>query len=256
MDSDETSDQPASPRSVLAQRIRDLIRQEQLNPGEHLGSERGLAERLGVGRSPLRGALELLETSREIRRTMGRLGGIVISDGKITRPLNTIQGVPDMLRRHGLGHATRLLRVEVGAPTREESRLLRLTEQDPVVRIRRRRDAADVPLSLDAMSLPARSVPGWARLDFSESVYQILRREYGIEPALAAESVDLSFATEAQAEILNVELGAPLFEIRRLTFNREERPIELSRDLFRADRTRISMERVGQSWKRTVRDAR
>jgi GntR family transcriptional regulator len=45
----------------------------------------------------LRGALEFLETSGEIRRTMGRLGGIVVNDGKIIRHLNTIQGVPDML---------------------------------------------------------------------------------------------------------------------------------------------------------------
>lgn len=118
MGKDEESAQPTSPRFVLAQRIRGLIKQEQLNPGEFLGPERGLAGRLDVGRSPLRGALEFLETSREIRRTMGRLGGIVVNDGKIIRHLNTIQGAPDMLRQHGLEPSTRLLRAEVGAPTR------------------------------------------------------------------------------------------------------------------------------------------
>lgn len=95
------SAQPPSPRVVLAQRIRGPIEQEQLNPGGFLGSERGIAGRLGVERSPLCGALEFLETSGEIRR---RLGGIVVNDGKIIRHLNTIQGVPDMLSsRRGRG---------------------------------------------------------------------------------------------------------------------------------------------------------
>jgi len=235
------------------QRLRGMIKREQLRPGERLGSERGLCAALGVDRSPLRAALEVLERCGEIRRTMGRLGGVFVSDGKVTRHLNTIQGVPDMLRQQGLRHDTSLLRAEVGTPDRLECRQLRLAERDPVIRLTRRRDAAGVPLSLDSMAIPARLLPGWTRLDFSVSVYEILRREYGIEPARAAETIELGAATDAQARILQVPAGAPLFDIRRLTVDTADRPIELSRDLFRADRTRISLERLGTNWKRAAR---
>lgn len=246
----------ASRRAELVQQLRALITREQLGPGEHLGTERTLAERFGVGRSALRGALEVLEAAGEVRRTMGRLGGVSVSDGKITRHVNTIQGVPQMLRQQGVEHLSHVLRAEVGTPTRQEQRLLRLEAPGMVVRLSRRRDAAGVPLSLDTMSLPAALVPGWARHDFSQSAYLILREEYGIEPAHATESIEVSLATEAQAAILEIGVGAPLLEIRRLTVDRDHRPIELSCDLFRADRTRISMERTGQSWKRVARSKR
>jgi DNA-binding FadR family transcriptional regulator len=59
---------PAEPRlyRVVASRIEDLIREENIKPGERLPSERDLATKLGVSRTSLREALIALE-----------LGGIV-----------------------------------------------------------------------------------------------------------------------------------------------------------------------------------
>ncbi|WFE20718.1 GntR family transcriptional regulator [Solwaraspora sp. WMMD937] len=118
---------------------------------------------------------------------------------------------------------------------------------DPATRCRRR--PAVPGQHDDSRSAAARVDP----TRFSVSVYEILRCEYGIEPARAAETIELGAATDAQARILQVPVGAPLFDIRRLTVDTADRPIELSRDLFRADRTRISLERLGTNWKRAVR---
>ena len=48
-------------------------------PGERLGAERELAERLGVSRSTIRAALADLERNGVIRRLRGRAGGIFVA---------------------------------------------------------------------------------------------------------------------------------------------------------------------------------
>jgi GntR family transcriptional regulator len=238
--------------SELAERIRRLIVRSELRVGDRIGSERAMAEQFGVPRSALREALEELETAAAIRRTMGRTGGIFVADGKIERQLNTIQGVPDMLRQQGFVSGTRVLQEGIGTATPSEQRSLALAEGDTVFRLRRLRTASGVPLSLDTMILPMRLLPGFQDHDHTESVYRVLAREYRIELKHADETIDVAAATAEQAALLQVEEGAALFEIWRVTFDASETPIEFSHDFFRADRTRISLRRYGARWKRAV----
>lgn len=238
--------------SELAERVRRTIARAELRVGDRIGSERALAEQFGVPRSALREALEELETAGAIRRTMGRLGGVFVADGKVERQLNTIQGVPDMLRQQGFASSTEVLAEGIGVASPSEQRSLALADGDNVFRLTRRRDAAEEPLSIDTMRLPMRLVPGFQRHDHTESVYRILAREYRIELAHADETIDVAAATAEQAAILGIAEGAALFEIWRVTFDAAERPVEFSHDFFRADRTRISMRRYGARWKRAT----
>jgi GntR family transcriptional regulator len=52
-------------------------------------------------------------------------------------------------------------------------------------------------------------------------------------------------ASADEAAILDVEPGAPLMEITRTTTDTDGEPIEFSRDLFRADRTRVVVRTEG-----------
>ena len=70
----------------MADQIRSLIKEGKLQPGEKLPSERSFSEVLGVGRSSLREALNILETQGfiESRKRKGvyvrNLGSPIISD--------------------------------------------------------------------------------------------------------------------------------------------------------------------------------
>ena len=54
-------------------------------------------------------------------------------------------------------------------------------------------------------------------------------------------------ASADEAAILDVEPGAPLMTITRTTTDPNGEPIEFSRDLFRADRTRIVVRTEGSA---------
>lgn len=218
--------------------------------GERIGSERELAEYFGVARSRLRRALETLETEGRVRRTIGRAGGVFSWDGKIERQINTIESVPAMLRQQGFRPSTTLLDWRIGVPTPGERRALRLADTEPVLRLERRRDADGVPLSLEVMTLPIQLFPGLQTRDLSNSVYSILAEDYGIELADASETIDVVAASPDVADTLGIAVGDSVFSIRRVTYDRSGRPIEFAHDLFSAQRTRITLRKVGARWKR------
>jgi GntR family transcriptional repressor for pyruvate dehydrogenase complex len=78
---EERSD--AAPRQriseVVAQRIRDHMLIEKLQPGDRLGREEDLAREFGVSRPTLREALRLLSSAHLIRASKGPGGGIFVA---------------------------------------------------------------------------------------------------------------------------------------------------------------------------------
>lgn len=234
----------------LTQQIEQLIRRECFRPGERIGTEREMAEHFGVSRSALRRALETLERNNQIHRVMGRAGGVFVSDGKIERQLNTIQGLPDLLKQQGYTSDTEVLGVRLATATAEEARNLQVRRDSTVVTVLRRRMANGIQWSLDFSVLPATLVPEITTHDLSVSLYRILREVYQIEISEADESIETVGATEEQAITLRIEPGDPLLLVRRVAKNSSGEVVEFARDFFRADRTRVHFRRYGPRWKR------
>ncbi|WP_049897702.1 GntR family transcriptional regulator [Nesterenkonia massiliensis] len=244
---------PGSAAEVLAARLRRLISQQRLRPGERIGSERGLAEQLEVPRSLLRQALQHLESEHLVRRSLGRTGGVFADDGKIQRHLNTVQGVPDMVRQQGYSVQTRVIRAVLSTPFPEEQRALQLQEDSAVYRIVRLRLAGGVTWSLDTSVLPARRYPGLLSQDLTGSLYLLLTSRYGLSVDRAEETVEATSSDTEQSRTLGIPEGSGLLEVHRVTFDPDDAPAEYAHDFFRADRTRIHTQKVGTNWMRTRR---
>ncbi|MGE0388085.1 MAG: FadR/GntR family transcriptional regulator [Gammaproteobacteria bacterium] len=76
-------------------RIRDLVHEGSLKPGDRLPAERELARRLGIGRPALREALRALESAGLLELRKGKTGGAFISAG---RPSVMADNMSDLLR--------------------------------------------------------------------------------------------------------------------------------------------------------------
>lgn len=228
----------------LCSRIRSMIRREEIRPGDRLGDERTVAASLGVPRTQLRVALERLESDGLIRRRIGRGGGIVVSDGRLERNLNTIDSLPDITRAQGVVLDTRVLRAEVAPASHQDQRMLRVSEGVNVFRILRLRVAAGAPLSLELSHLPADLFPGLLQRDLG-SLYRAMREGYGVTPAFSDETLDLTVADDDQAAHLAIERGSPLVHIHRVTTGSSGRVIEIGREHFVGDRMRFHLRKYG-----------
>jgi GntR family transcriptional regulator len=230
----------------VRRRLLEQIVTGQLAPGERLGAERDLAVAFRVSRSTVRQALAALEQSSLVRRVPGRGGGTFVSHEKFERDLSHVVGVPALLQRQGMTAGSRVMSTGIVPADGPTARALELDDDAYVVDVVRIRLADGDPLSLEHLRLPAQLFPGLLDLPLGGSMYQLLEDNYGVVAGEAVERIEVVPAGPHEASILDVEVGAPLLSISRTTCSVDGVLFEFSHDLFRADRTRITVRTPGR----------
>jgi GntR family transcriptional regulator len=225
----------------VRRRLLDQIGRGQLRPGERLGAERDLALDLGVSRSTVRAALATLEAEGVVRRVPGRGGGTFVHQRKVDRDLSQVVGVPALLREQGMTAGSRIVSTSMVAADETARAALGIGSGAYVFDVVRIRLADGTPISLEHVRLPADRFPGLLDQPLGGSLYELLEERYGTAPGEAVEHIEVVPAGEDEASILGVEPGAPLLSILRTTQDDDGLPFELSHDLFRADRTTITV---------------
>ncbi|MFB9443370.1 GntR family transcriptional regulator [Dactylosporangium vinaceum] len=225
----------------VQRRILDQIRDSALGPGQRLGGERDLATAFGVSRSSVRLALAALERTGAVRRVAGRGGGTFVGSPKVDRDLSRIVGVPQLLRRQGMQAGTRVLGTGLVVADTPTAAALGLPDGAHVLDIVRIRLADGTPISLEHARLPAALFPGLLELPLGGSLYELLEEHFDTRPHDAVEHIEVVTADEHEAAVLAVPRDAPLLSITRTTRNHDGTAFEHSHDLFRADRTSITV---------------
>jgi len=208
-------------------------------PGERLGTERELAERLGVARSTVRAALGDLERNGVVRRTRGRAGGIFVAERKVERDLSSLAGLPAYLRRQGFQADARVLSTTTMEADADAQAALAVPPGALVLEVVRVRLADGEPISLERALFPAERFPDLLDRSLSGSLYELLETHYGLVPGEAEERIEVVAAGAAEARSLELRRGAPLLAVARTAWDADGRAFERSHDLFRADRARI-----------------
>jgi len=234
----------SSPGSVSAvestrDRILELISKRHLRPGDKLPSERELADSFDVSRTTLREALGMLARSGYVNRSPGRGGGTFVSQPKVERDLSFLTGLPGHLRRQGHESSAQVLSARLMVGDSWTAAELQLPEDSAVYEIIRLRMSDGEPISLERSRFPADRFPGLLEHPMGGSLYEILRTDYGVPPKRAQERIEPTAASATEAEILGVAVGEPLLAVERVTYDPEGIPVEVGRDLFRGDRTRV-----------------
>ncbi len=228
-----------------AERVRRLLQDRiatgSLRPGERLGAERDLAVDLGVSRSTVRQALAALEQTGEVRRVPGRGGGTFVRRRKVERDLSRVVGVPALLAAQGMTSGSRIVSTAIEKADDDTASALDLATGDYVVDVVRIRLADGSPISLEHVRLPAQRFPRLLELPLGGSLYDLLGEHYDTIPGEAEEHIEVTPAGEDEASILGTAPGAPLLSIRRITRDPGGTVFEYSHDLFRADRTVITV---------------
>lgn len=231
----------------VRRRLLDQISVGDLQPGRRLGSERDLAVEFAVSRASLRQALAALESDGVVRRTPGRGGGTFVSSNKVDRDLSRIVGVPALLRDQGFTAGSKVMSAAVVAADEATAKALKLEPGAFIYDIVRIRLADGSPISLEHARFPAERFPGLMEQSLGGSLYDLFQTKYGVAPAEAEERIEVVSATEHEGMILGVVAGAPLLSITRTAVDQDGVPFETAHDLFRADRTRLTVRTYGNA---------
>jgi len=222
---------PHGPRSaMLARAIEEAVRTGVVSAGDALPAERGLCEALGVSRTTLRHAFQILADAGLLDR---RLGAGTFVSRMVTPPVGKLRGFTEDMASRGMTASTKVLRLLKGVVGPDEAFYMGLSPLTPVLRLDRIRYADGEPMSIEYVVVPASAVP--EGYDGKASLYAAMTR-MGAGPVRMLQRMRAEPATKAQGKQLGCAAGAALLAIQRLSFAADGRAVEYTRSLYRGDR--------------------
>lgn len=225
----------------IAEGLISQIEARELVPGDQLPSERELSLKLNVNRMTLRRALRVLESQGFIVRKHGV--GTFVSEPKIERQMDEVYRFTMGIKQRGLTPGARIISLEVIMLDASLAAELSVPLSTPAYRILRLRSINREPVLIESYTIPLSRFQGLDSFDLEQrSIYEIMENEYGIRIARARQSFEPVAASVFESELLGVELRSPLMLERRVTFDTDDRPVEVGKDRYRGDRFRFVTE--------------
>jgi GntR family transcriptional regulator len=235
---------PTSPLPVPRYHQIYLVLRERLAAGEFtqgaLPGELHLARNYGVSRVTLRAALDLLVREKLIVRQRGR-GTYVRPGADLPRPAPPRLGLLENLVAMGLKTRVRVLELaDVAAPA-DIAAVLRIASGEKVQKAVRVRSHRGGPVSHLTTYVPV-AVARFGRGQLAATPMLELFDQAGVKVAGAEQTVSAKLADPTTAQLLEVEIGAPLLAVTRVVYDQVKRPVQLLRGLYRPDRYHYQMQ--------------
>ncbi len=183
----------------------------------------------------MRQALDVLVAEGVLQRFPGR--GTFVAPPR-RQPSRIASFTEDMAARGTVAESRTLVAERVKSPA-GVARALGLAPREPVLRWRRLRLADGKPVCLSDAYLSAALVPGLLDgTDLPDSLYDELATR-GKRPTWAEDSLSAGVATPEESALLECKEGTVVIRVTRRALW-DDRPIEISRSVYRADQHTVS----------------
>lgn len=224
------SDQPHY--RLIEQALRERI--STLQPGARLPSDAELCAEFGVSRMTARNAMQRLAEDGLIARKPGR--GSFVAEPPAHRRANRLMTFSQEMRRAGRVPSSRVLDRVVRAASAAEAESLDIAAGQPVVYLRRLRQADEVPMALESTVLIGSCADAVMTADLAKgSLHETLGRA-GIVLRRGTSTIGAAAATAEDARLLAVGTGDPLLVERRVIADGHGRRVEATESRYPADR--------------------
>ena len=232
----QNSLQAAPTFSPLYQQIKSLITQSLQSglwkPGELIPSEMELALRFKVSQGTVRKAIDELSAENVVVRKQGK-GTFVATHHEARSQFRFLRLKPDVgVQQYPVSRFLEVKRIRAPA---EIAKLLDIKVADAVIFIRRVQSFDAVPTILEDLWLPGALFKGLtAELlnDYKGPMYALFETEFGTHMIRASEQLRAMNADQSVAELLKIDVGAPLLNVERVSYTYGDKPVEFRRGLY------------------------
>ncbi len=222
-------------------KLSDLLRRSSFPPGSRLPGERELATRVGVSRSTLRKALDLLEDKGLLDRSPKR--GWFVPPHVVGEPPSTLQSFSEMARERGLVPGAKVLSARERPATFEEAARLRVAPAASVLELSRLRTLDGVPVCVDVSVVVLAKVPLLASAEMTDrSLYEAIEELSAVRIERSSYTVRADACDQHLADLLRLPPGAPILVGEELTYLTDGSPILAGVMSYRADAYRFQAD--------------
>jgi GntR family transcriptional regulator len=231
----------------LYEQIRDYFRAQiesgHLAGNTRLPSERQLAEQFHVSRLTVTKALKELEREGLVYSRVGK-GTFVAPPSKIAQKLEMLSSFTQDMTAQNKQVTSRVLAACVENAENAVATGLQIAPGTAIFVLERLRLADQLIIALERSHIPYTLCPQIDQQhDFErESLYQVLREEYGILLTCAQQTIEARAATTYEVGALGIAPNIPVLAFTRITFNEANQPVEFVRAVYRSDRYKLHIE--------------
>lgn len=213
--------------------ILEMINGPDFGPGDHIPSERVLADRLGRNRMTVRKAIDGLIADNLLERNS--TSGTRIPPPSVARPIDarTSLGISRIIQSGGGAAGNKLLHFEQGRASAKSAERLHIAEGDEIVMFRRLWTVNDRPFCIETSHLPLALVPDLAAEDLmaGQSLYALLRSRYGLSAVSREREISVAPASEMEARLLGLAENAAGLLLRLVVYAEDGSPLEYLRSM-------------------------
>jgi GntR family transcriptional regulator len=219
---------------VLRERISTL------RPGERLPSDAELCAEFGVSRMTARHAMQRLAEDGLVVREPGR--GSFVAEPPMHRRATRLMTFPQEMLRAGRLPSSRILTRVIRPSSTAEAATLGIPVRQPVVHVRRLRQADGEPIAVESAILIGACAEAVMTADLANgSLHETLGRA-GFVLARGTSTITAAPATSEEARLLGTRPGGPLLVERRVIVDSDSRPIEATESVYSADRYALEVQ--------------
>lgn len=220
--------------------IKQMVTDGYFNDGDPLPPEVELADTLKVSRQTIRQAMSLLVSEGMVERFSGK--GTFIS---LKNPRNQFfldKSFSQQMADLGIETYSRVLEKFKGIVDQNTSKFLIDKLGAPYLKLVRIRYGDNEPISVQTALIITERCADLHTHDFShQSLFRLLSEVYKLEISEIFHTVNAVLATKILADLLQVDIGAPLLREDSVTYLSDGDPIESTTSFFRADKYEYSV---------------
>lgn len=228
---------PMSPVPLYTQ-IKDILRDRILDgtylEHQQMPSESELMSTFSVSRITVRQALGDLQKEGLIFKIHGK--GTFVSKPKAFQDVAQLQGFGEAMSRMGYETFSRVVSLKNLTASAAVAARLGISPSTEITELRRVRYLNRAPISLDVTYVSREIGERLAKEDLAHrDVFLILENEYGLALGEAELQIEAMLADEYLARQLQVEEGASVLRIERLTMTADGKPLDFEYLYYRGD---------------------
>lgn len=228
-------------REDVLELIEDYILENNLKAGDKLPSERQLSEMWDLNRMTVRNAIQKLANENILNIHPG--SGTYVAHERLVRNLQDTFGFYESAVGDSRTIKTVVLELSRIEANKDLGQKMKLVLGSPIFKLVRLRFLGDIPTSYSMVYLDGKRFENFDQLDLNnKSFYREIKRIYGIVPNEGQHSISITYCSQDEAELLDLEENSPVLFQSGITRDKNGKIFEYFKELLRSDQVLLASE--------------
>ena len=189
--------------------IKSKIQQGIFKEGQPIPTQAELCAQYDVSRVTVRRAIADLVENNILETKRGK--GTFVIKRRIDHLLLGMKSFTEVCKENGKVASTKILQISIQRPSEENMRILKVAADEMILFIKRVRYADGIPVLIESNYFAPRYIPLINyNLEKNTSIYEILRKDFGMGALATETTIQIARATAEEANELHIKVNTPV----------------------------------------------